>query len=81
MCGLPSKQVAHNKAVTRFLKEAAKGGVNMVSLDRLMPLDDDMSAEEFSELVKLTRAHGEIDFSKVNPKAEHAKKQKNDLQR
>lgn len=55
--------------------------VNMVSLDRLMPLDDDMSTEEFSELVKLTRAHGEIDFSKVNPKAEYAKKQKNDLQR
>lgn len=47
----------------------------MVSLDRLMPLDDDMFAEEFSELVKLTRAHGEIDFSKVNPKAETAEKQ------
>ena len=53
----------------------------MVSLDRLMPLDDDMSAEEFSKWVKLTRAHGEIDFSKVNPKAEHAKKQKSDSQR
>lgn len=51
-------------------------GLNMVSLDRLMPLDDDMSAEEFSELVKLTRAHGEIDFSKVNPKAEYEKNKK-----
>lgn len=42
----------------------------MVSLDRLLPLDDDMSDEEFSELIKLSRKHGEIDFSKVNPLAE-----------
>lgn len=53
----------------------------MVSLDRLMPLDDDMSAEELSEWVKLGREYGEIDFSKVNPKTEHAKKQKSDSQR
>lgn len=56
-------------------------GLNMVSRDRLMPLDDDMSAEELSEWVKLGREYGEIDFSKVNPKAEPAKKQKNDSQR
>lgn len=42
----------------------------MVSLDRLLPLDDDMSDEEFSELIKLSREHGEIDFSKVNPQTE-----------
>lgn len=53
----------------------------MVSRDRLMPLDDNMSAEELSEWVKLGREYGEIDFSKVNPKAEHEKKQKNDSQR
>lgn len=42
----------------------------MVSLDRLLPLDDDMSDEEFGELIKLSREHGEIDFSKVNPQTE-----------
>lgn len=42
----------------------------MVSLDRLLPLDDDMSDEEFSELIKLSHEHGEIDFSKVNPQTE-----------
>jgi len=47
----------------------------MVSLDRLMPLDDDMSAEELSEWVKLGREYGEIDFSKINPKTETTEKQ------
>lgn len=42
----------------------------MASLDRLIPLDDDMSDEEFSELIKLSREHGEVDFCKVNPTKE-----------
>lgn len=32
-----------------------------------------MSDEKFSELIKLSREHGEIDFSKVNPEAETTK--------
>lgn len=42
----------------------------MVNLDRLLPLNDDMSAEELREWIKFGREHGEIDFSKVNPQAE-----------